>query len=50
MPMNELSQETYDAIVDVWKTHPELIVDPYEINAIQRDLKNDIDLWDDDKY
>ena len=50
MPMNELSQETYDAIVDVWKTHPELIVDTYEINAIRREFKYDIDLWDDDKY
>ena len=50
MPMKELSQETYDAIVDVWKTHPELIVDPYEINAILRDFKYDIDLWDEDEY
>ena len=48
--MNELSQETYDAIVDVWKTHPELIVDPYEINAIRRDIMHDIDLRNEDHY
>ena len=50
--MKELSQETYDAIVDVWKTHPELIVDPYEINAIRKDVRYDLDLdsWDSEEY
>ena len=50
MPMNELSQETYDAIVDVWKNHPEQILDAHEMNAIRRDFKYDIDLWDEGDY
>ena len=48
--MQEISQELYDEIVAVWTDDPAAIYDKYEINAIRREFKYDIDLWDDDEY
>jgi len=46
--MREISQELYDEIVAVWTDDPAAIYDKYEINAIRKDLRNDLDLdaWD----
>ena len=46
MPMKELTQETYDEIVRVWKDDPAAIYDTYEINAIRKELRFDLDSWD----
>ena len=43
-PMHEISQELYDEIVAVWTEDPAAIYDAYEINAIRKDLRYDLDL------
>mgnify|MGYP003330684779 FL=1 len=47
-PMHEISQELYDEIVAVSTEDPAAIYDAYEINAIRKDLRYDLDLdsWD----
>ena len=42
--MKELTTELYDEIVRVWKDDPAAIYDTYEINAIRKDLRFDIEL------
>lgn len=42
--MKELKTEVYDEIVRIWKENPAAIYDTYEINAIRKDLRLDIDL------
>ena len=53
-PMREISQELYDEIVAVWTDDPAAIYDKYEINAIRKDLRYDLDLdldsWDSEEY
>ena len=51
-PMHEISQELYDEIVAVWTEDPAAIYDAYEINAIRKDLRYDLDLdpWDSEEY
>ena len=44
--MKELTTELYDEIVRVWKEDPAAIYDTYEINAIRKDLRYDLDSWD----
>ena len=50
--MREISQELYDEIVAVWTDDPAAIYDSYEINAIRKDVRYDLDLdsWDEDEY
>ena len=42
--MKELKTEVYDEIVRIWKENPAAIYDTYEINAIRKDLRLDIEL------
>ena len=42
--MKELTTELYDEIVRVWNDDPAAIYDSYEMNAIRKDLRLDIDL------
>ena len=42
--MKELTTELYDEIVQIWKDDPAAIYDTYEINAIRKDLRLDIEL------
>ena len=44
--MKELTTELYDEIVRVWKEDPAAIYDSYEMNAIRKDLRYDLDSWD----
>ena len=48
--MQSLSQDTYEEIVRVWNENPAAIYDTYEINAIRKDLRYDLDLWDSEEY
>jgi len=50
--MQSLSQDTYEEIVRVWKEDPAAIYDAYEMNAIRKDLRYDLDLdsWDSEEY
>ena len=50
--MQEISQELYDKIVAVWTEDPATIYDKYEINAIRKDVRYDLDLdsWDSEEY
>ena len=51
-PMREISQELYDEIVAVGTDDPAAIYDTYEINAIRKDMRYDLDLdsWDSEEY
>ena len=42
--MKDITAELYDEIVRIWKEDPSAIYDTYEINAIRKDLRLDIDL------
>ena len=42
--MKDITTELYDEIVRIWKEDPAAIYDTYEINAIRKDLRLDIDL------
>ena len=44
--MKELTTEVYVEIVRIWKEDPAAIYDTYEINAIRKDLRYDLDSWD----
>tara|TARA_R100000995_G_scaffold84496_2_gene63363 strand:- start:385 stop:537 length:153 start_codon:yes stop_codon:yes gene_type:complete len=44
--MKELTTELYDEIVRVWNDDPSAIYDAYEMNAIRKELRYDIDSWD----
>ena len=50
--MNTISPELYNEIVRVWNEDPAAIYDTYEINAIRKDLRYDLDLdsWDSEEY
>ena len=48
--MKELTTELYDEIVRVWNEDPASIYDSYEMNAIRKDLRYDLDLWDSEEY
>ncbi len=42
--MKDITTELYDEIVRIWKEDPAAIYDTYEINAIRKDLRYDLDL------
>ena len=42
--MKDITTELYDEIVRIWKEDPAAIYDTYEINAIRKDLRHDLDL------
>jgi len=44
--MKELTTELYDEIVRVWNDDPSAIYDSYEMNAIRKDVRYDLDSWD----
>ena len=44
--MKELTTELYDEIVRVWNDDPAVIYDSYEMNAIRKELRYDLDSWD----
>ena len=44
--MKELTTELYDEIVRVWNEDPAAIYDSYEMNAIRKELRFDLDSWD----
>ena len=44
--MKELTTELYDEIVRVWNDDPTAIYDSYEMNAIRKELRYDLDSWD----
>ena len=44
--MKELTTELYDEIVRVWNDDPSAIYDSYEMNAIRKELRYDLDSWD----
>ena len=44
--MKELTIELYDEIVRVWNDDPSAIYDAYEMNAIRKELRFDLDSWD----
>ena len=44
--MKELTIELYDEIVRVWNEDPAAIYDSYEMNAIRKELRYDLDSWD----
>jgi hypothetical protein len=44
--MKELTTELYDEIVRVWNDDPSAIYDAYEMNAIRKELRYDLDSWD----
>ena len=50
--MNPISSEVYDEIVRIWNEDPAAIYDSYEMNAIRKDLRYDLDLdsWDSEEY
>tara|TARA_B100001564_G_scaffold176702_1_gene148628 strand:- start:316 stop:468 length:153 start_codon:yes stop_codon:yes gene_type:complete len=50
--MNPISSEVYDEIVRVWNEDPAAIYDAYEINAIRKEFKFDLDLdsFDTEEY
>jgi len=50
--MNPISSEVYEEIVRVWNEDPAAIYDSYEMNAIRKDLRYDLDLdsWDSEEY
>ena len=41
--MNPISSEVYDEIVRVWNEDPSAIYDAYEINAIRKEFRFDLD-------
>ena len=44
--MKELTTELYDEIVRVWNDDPAAFYDSYEMNAIRKELRYDLDSWD----
>jgi len=44
--MKELTTELYNEIVRVWNDDPAAIYDSYEMNAIRKELRYDLDSWD----
>ena len=44
--MRELTTEVYNEIVRVWNEDPSAIYDAYEMNAIRKELRYDLDSWD----
>ena len=44
--MKELTTEVYNEIVRVWNEDPAAIYDAYEMNAIRKELRYDLDSWD----
>ena len=44
--MKELTTEVYDEIVRIWNEDPAAIYDSYEMNAIRKELRYDLDSWD----
>ena len=50
--MKELTTEVYNEIVRVWNEDPAAIYDAYEINAIRKEFKFDLDLdsFDTEEY
>ena len=44
--MKELTTELYNEIVRVWNDDPSAIYDSYEMNAIRKDVRYDLDSWD----